>query len=97
MQVIYHRSIRKDLRSALAYYDYEGGSILGDRFFSEAEEASNNVLGNPQGFHFISPKYRRASLRSFPYHFIYEENDQRVRFLVLRHDKRHPNFGLRRK
>lgn len=33
----------------------------------------------------------------FPYHFLYEEDQRKIRFLVLRHDKRHPNFGLRRR
>lgn len=97
MEIIYHRRIQKDIRSALAFYEDEGGSKLGDRFFAEAEGTTERVIRNPQGFHFVAPNLRRASFESFPYHFLYEEDQHKVRFLVLRHDKRHPNFGLRRR
>lgn len=97
VKIIYHRRTQKDIRSALAYYDAEGGKKLGDRFFAEVEAAARRIIQNPKGFHFAAEGLRRASLRSFPYHFLYEEDGQRVHFLVLRHDKRHPNFGLRRK
>ena len=55
------------------------------------------MLRNPQGFHFIEEVKRRVPLESFPYHFVFEEKVREVRFLVLRHDKRHPAFGWRRR
>ena len=94
MGFIFHRWIQRDLRSALLFYDDEGGPKLGDRFFSEAEQATMEVVRNPEGFHFIASGLRRASLKSFPY--LFEVVDGEDRFLVLRHDKRHPDFGLRR-
>jgi toxin ParE1/3/4 len=97
MKVIYHCRIQKDLRAALAFYEEEGGPKLADRFFADAEETVAKVTRTPQGFHFVTPALRRASLESFPYHFLYEESSMNVRFLVLRHDKRHPSFGLRGK
>lgn len=97
MEVIFHRRIEKDLRAALAFYETEGASKLADRFFTEAEDAAARVLRNPQGFHFIEEGRRRVSLVSFPYHFVFEEQLREGRFLVLRHDKRHPAFGLRKK
>lgn len=55
MDLIFHRRIQKDLRSALVFYDDEGGPKLGDRFFSEAEQAALEVVKNPEGFlHFIA-------------------------------------------
>ena len=97
MGVIFHRQIQKDLRKALVFYETEGGSKLADRFFDESENAAAKVLEIPQGFHFIAEGLRRISLESFPYHFVFEESRQAVRFLVLRHDKRKPSFGLRRR
>ncbi len=97
MKIVYHPRIQRDLRSALGFYDNEGGPKLGDRFFAEAEQAAVKAIANPQGHHFIAEGLRRISLESFPYHFLYEENERAIRFLVLRHDKRHPGFGLRRK
>ncbi len=95
--MIFHRRLQKDLRSALAFYEEEGGTKLGDRFFAEAEETASAVSDNPTHFHFIAEGLRRASFPSFPYHFLFEENERVVHFLVLRHDKRHPGFGLQRR
>ena len=96
-QIIYHRLIQRDLKSALDHYDNEGGTKLGDRFFIEVEIALSAIIKNPQGHHFSDGGLRRVSLKSFPYHFLYEADDEVVWIAVLRHDKRHPNFGLRRK
>ncbi len=97
MRFIVHPRIQRDLRAALAYYQEEGGPALADRFFEEAEAVVTALKRNPRGFHFIAEGLRRASFQSFPYHFVYEEDSVRVRVLVLRHDKRHPDFGLRRR
>lgn len=97
MEVIYHRLIRKDLREALDYYEAEGGTKLGDRFFDEAEAIVARVLRNPKGFHFQEKDLRRAQFKVFPYHFLYRDLGFAVRFLVLRHDRRHPSYGLRRR
>lgn len=97
MEVVYHCRVQKDMRSALAFYEEKGGIKLGDRFFAEAEDTVGRVIQNPQAFHFAAPNLRRAAFDTFPYHFLFEADARRVRFLVLRHDKRHPSFGLRRK
>ena len=96
MKVVHHRLIQKDVRIALSYFEEEGGPRLADKFMAEADAAVEKVMRNPKGFHFIADGLRRAPFKSFPYHFIYEEDDKQVRFLVLRHDKRHPSFGLKR-
>ena len=87
-----------DLPSANPKGSASGAGVLRNRgrFFAEAEDAATRVPRNPQGFHFIEEGRRRVSLESFPYHFVFEEKVREVRFLVLRHDKRHPAFGLRR-
>jgi plasmid stabilization system protein ParE len=96
MSVIFHKLIKNDLRAALAYYDSEGGSKLGDRFFDDVEDTIARVVQNPSHYHYADDGLRRAALGEFPYHFLYEEYDETIHFLVLRHDKRHPRFGLRR-
>jgi plasmid stabilization system protein ParE len=97
MKFILHPRIQRDLSAALAFYEEEGGPGLADRFFAEAEAVVGMVKGNPQRFHFIAEGLRRGSFQSFPYHVVYEESAVRVKILVLRHDKRHPAFGLRRR
>lgn len=97
MVVIYHRLFQRDLTAALRYYDDEGGSKLGDRFFEEIEAAVHRVASNPKSYHFVAEGMRRTPLRNFPYHIIFEESAERLKFLILRHDKRHPSFGMRRR
>ena len=75
-QLIYHRLVQRDLQTALDYYDDEGGCKLGDRFFADVEAAIEAVDKNPQGHHFSEGGLRRVSLRSFPYHFLYDVDDE---------------------
>jgi hypothetical protein len=39
----------------------------------------------------------RVNLRRFPYHFLFRIVGDSVRILVVRHDRRHPSFGIRRR
>jgi len=93
----FHRLIQKDLKSAISHYDEAGGSKLGDRFFGEVEIAIARIENNPSGHHFSDGGLRKVALRSFPYHFLYEADSNIIWIAVLRHDRRHPNFGLSRK
>lgn len=74
MDLTFHRLIPGDLRRALDYYEAEGGRILGDRFFKAAEECVERIQERPEGHRFSDGGYRRASLDSFPYHFLSEIN-----------------------
>jgi len=96
MEVIFHRLIPRDLRRALDYYESEGGTVLGDRFFRSVEECIEKIRGRPEGNHFSDNGYRRAPLEAFPYHFLYEIDSSGIWVAVLRHDRRHPSYGLRR-
>ena len=95
-QVIYHRLIDRDIRCALDYYESEGGSRLADRFFSEVEATLEEIEARPTSHHFSDGGLRKATLGSFPYHVLYEVDAETIWIAVLRHDRRHPNFGLRR-
>jgi hypothetical protein len=97
VEVRYHRLFQRDVNSAVRHDDDEGGQRLGDGFFRDLEGLVKQVLSSPKGFHFIDDGYRRAQLGRFPYHVIYQESKSRIKFLVLRHDKRHPMFGLKRR
>lgn len=97
MQVIYHRLFVRDLRVALDYYGLEGGSKLADRFFAEVEASVAKITAQPTGHHFSDGGYRRMALRSFPYHILYDVDSLGIWIGILRHDRRHPSYGLRRK
>lgn len=95
MDLTFHRLIPQDLRRALDYCESEGGRVLGNRFFKTAEDYAERIRERPEGNHFSDGGYRRASLDTFPYHFLYEIDSIGIWVAVLRHDKRHPNYGIR--
>lgn len=92
-----HPLVQKDLRGALDYYEREGGTKLADRFFAEAELLVEAIQNDPRSFHPLDDFKRRAHFRSFPYHFIFEVQIAQIRITVLRHHKRNPRYGSRRK
>jgi plasmid stabilization system protein ParE len=71
--------------------------LVADRFFQTFLQVVERALNSPEFFHPVSPHLRRADIPGFPYHFLYREAGYGIRVLVLRHDRRHPSFGLRRK
>jgi len=97
MEVVYHRLVVRDLRVALDYYESEGGSILADRFFAEVEQAVAKIVSQPTGQHFSDGGYRRRALRSFPYHILYDVDSLGIWIGIVRHDRRHPSYGMKRK
>ena len=97
MEVVYHRFVVRDLRMALNYYELEGGTKLADRFFAEVEEGVAKILTQPTAHYFSDGGYRRKALRSCPYHILYEVDALGIWIGILRHDRRHPSYGMRRK
>ena len=98
MALIFHRLVQKDLRTVLGYYEEEGGALLADRFFEELDALVTAVAREPRRFHPASiDGLRRANMANFPYHLLFRESPAGVRVLVLRHHRRHPNYGIARK
>jgi plasmid stabilization system protein ParE len=97
VDLVFHPSVQVDVRGILGYYEMQGGSALGDRFFSELEAALARIAENPTRFAEIQVGLRRAPLAVFPYHVLFRVTPTHVRVLVLRHDKRHPHVALERR
>jgi plasmid stabilization system protein ParE len=97
MKVIYHRSVARDVRQILDHYDSEVGPQLANRFFKDLLGTVARALLNPLHFPPVGECLRRANLPDFPYHFLYEEKPWGIEVMVVRHDRRNPRFGLRRK
>ncbi|MGI8604751.1 MAG: type II toxin-antitoxin system RelE/ParE family toxin [Verrucomicrobiales bacterium] len=95
--MIFHRLVQRDLSAILKHYENEGGEKLAERFFTEIEAVIAPLRENPQRFHFVQADLRRADLPSFPYHFLYQESPRGIPVLVLRHDRRHPDYGMSRR
>ena len=96
-EVIFHRLVQRDMNDIRGYYIDEVGERLADRFYESFLAVVNRAAANPNYFHEIRPTLRKAAIPKFPYHFLYRETLKGIRVLVLRHDKRHPSYGLSRK
>jgi plasmid stabilization system protein ParE len=98
-KVIFHRTVQKDMDGIYRHYLEESGSKLADRFYDAFMATVNQALANPRHFHPLKQGsiWRRAGIKGFTHHVVYEETAYGIRILVLRHDQRHDSFGLRRK
>ena len=93
--VITHPQVQNDLAAAVKFFDSKS-NIVGDKFLQAVETADKQIKENPLRFHPHGDRFRRYNLRGFPYHIIYEVDGDWVGILVIRHDRRHPRFGLDR-
>ena len=96
-EVIFHRLVQQDMNDVRQYYIDEVGERLADRFYEAFLSVVDRAGANPKYFHEFRPPLRRANIPKFPYHFLFRETLNGIRILVLRHDKRHPSYGLSRK
>lgn len=96
-RVVFHQLVQRDMDAILRYYEEEASAAVADRFFTTFLRIVDRAAGNPRYFHPMEAPYRRANLPGFPYHFLYRETSDGIRVLVLRHDRRHPSFGMRRR
>jgi len=92
----FHPAVQCDANEALRHYDGISPG-LGDDFWLQVESVCARVEKNPQHFHFDACGWRRASLARFPYHILFYEEIQGVRVMALRHHRRHPQYGTRRR
>lgn len=98
MRVTLHPEAEEDVAEAAAFYEQHASAAVAARFVAEFKRVSNLLLANPgigsprsQGrryFHF---------LRIFPYGVIYRQVSEGIHVLVVRRDRRRPDFGKRRK
>lgn len=94
--IAFHRSIHADLKEILSYYESEAGIKVANEFFDQFQTQVITVGENPAFFPRYRGDIRRANLKHFPYHFLYEIHITSVWIFVLRHDKRNPSYGMGR-
>jgi plasmid stabilization system protein ParE len=93
----YHRRVAEDFAAVLDYYEREAGATVAEEFQAELMAVIDKVAVDPRRFPPCGPRLRRANLDRFPYHFLFEVRSGYIYVTVLRHDKRRPSFGLRRR
>ena len=95
----FHPLVQRDLNEILDYYEVEAGPEVADRFEVEFRTAIAGIKADPRHYPFYQKqrRYRRCLLRTFPHIILFRDSGTYVRIMVLKHVKRAPNFGLRRR
>lgn len=98
MKVEFHPAVQTDFDAAVDYYEAQGGPHLADRFEAEFRSCVAAIKIGPTQFAFYrkSDRFRRIRFENFPFVLVYREIPGGVRVSVLKHERRHPRFGLAR-
>jgi hypothetical protein len=95
VEVKFHPLVQRDTVEALKYYQEISGR-LADEFNEEVRLTVEQAAANPLRFHLVDRGFRRADLRRFPYHILYEVRSNTLLVMHVRHNKRHPDYGMQR-
>ena len=93
-------AVYDDLREIMEYYDGAADSQVASNFYDEFRRCADRAVTAPKAYPVFldnPEKIRRVNLRRFPYHFLFRQTAKNtIRILVVRHDHRHPSYGLDR-
>jgi len=97
MRVEYHPSVVTELEEIRDFY--ESCSVgLGLDFVNEFERQVLRVAAMPERWMIVRADIRRSLMKRFPYVIFFRLiDDDCIRVTVVKHEKRHPYFGLGRK
>jgi plasmid stabilization system protein ParE len=95
----FHPLVQRDFNEIVDCYHEEAGSHGADWFESEFRESIHKIKVNPRRFPSYRHKrrYRRHTLRTVPHLILFLESADAIRIMVMKHIKRNPAHGLRRK
>lgn len=95
MEVVYHPLARREILVVLEDY-HKIKPLLSLECERDLRDIVAAAAENPNRFHTVDRNLKRANLKRFPYHILYDVSGETLRILVFRHNKRHPKFGLDR-
>lgn len=97
MRIEYHPALAGELSAVRDYY--EARSVgLGIDFINKFEQQVLKIAERPMRWIVVRRDIRRALMKRFPYviFFRWIEEDC-IRVTVLKHEKRHPSYGISRR
>lgn len=93
MRVEYHPAIENELREIIEYYD-ESSHGLGAEFLDEFEQQIFRIASKPTRWMIVEDDIRRSLMRRFPYVIYFRVlEDDVLRVTVVKHQRRHPDYG----
>lgn len=96
MHVIRHPKLADDIRNAAMHYAEISQRVFSS-FWNELDAVLESIERNPRSHHYDSCGLRRANMKRFPYHLLYEIDEDTIFMVVFRHDRKRPSFGTTRK
>jgi plasmid stabilization system protein ParE len=97
MRLILHPKVYSDVQAIMEYYEQVASMELADDFYAELRQFMIQAAERPDSFSIRDRDIRRVNLHRFPYHFLFRVIGDAVRVLVVRHHRRHPSLGSRRR
>ncbi len=98
MKVELHPEVHSDIMQIMEYYEDSVGTELSAEFYSEFRHYADIIGERPESFRNYNSRLKRTNLDRFPHHILYEIiDDHTIQILVVKHNRRHPSFGLGRR
>lgn len=97
MRLEFYQQVASDISRIMDYYENVAGPELADDFYTELQFYFQKAADSPESYSIRERDLRRVNLNRFPYHFLFRIVEDRVRVLVIRHHKRRPSLGTRRR
>ena len=96
MRVELDSEVYTDLLEILEYYDEDAGGEVASDFYAEFRHYAKAAGERPYSFP-AQEELRRVNLRKFPHHFLFQIMDENIlRILTVKHNRRHPSYGADR-
>ena len=97
MSLRFHPRVQLDINEVLSCYA-ERSLTAPDRFWDDLQTRFREIEKQPHRFGFIDEQrgLRRVRLRKFPYLILYYQSAGGVKVTCVKHEKRHPGFGISR-
>ena len=97
MRVDYHPAVEAELREIQGYYDDKSPG-LGSLFLDEFERQVLALAATPERWMVVTGDLRRCLMRRFPYIIYFRGIPKKgIRITVVKHQRRHPDYGRERK
>lgn len=97
MTITYHPAVERELENARQFYENRVAG-LGSQFLDEFERQALRMAANPGRWMVIKNDVRRALMHRFPYVIYFRQaTPDQIRIIVVKHQRRHPAYGLDRK
>jgi plasmid stabilization system protein ParE len=95
MRIDYHPAVAAELEEIRDYYEKRCAG-LGADFVDEFERQVLAIAAMPTRWRLVHRETRGSLMKRFPYVVCFRLIEGGIRVLVVKHEKRHPSYGLSR-